>query len=168
MCFVDIVLVCACRWFGEERMGREGKVGYGPSCKQAEEEFNKYTYTELALETKIMAAGAIPVIVVDHYPYQDLLDWETFSIRIPQAQAPRGVRPRILRSIPDEVVEMIQRRVVFVFEEFFKSLSTHVHTALESARINLFSGDNAWQMQVEGLAYGTPNDTPHDVMQESV
>ncbi|EGD80135.1 hypothetical protein PTSG_10821 [Salpingoeca rosetta] len=35
--------------------------------------------------------------------------------------------PRILRSIPDEVVEMMQRRVVFVFEEFFKSLSTQVH-----------------------------------------
>ncbi|EGD76928.1 hypothetical protein PTSG_07269 [Salpingoeca rosetta] len=152
----DIVLVCACRWFGEERMGREGKVGYDPSCKQAEEEFNKYTYTELALETKfgliIMAAGAIPVIVVDHY----------VLVRL----------PRILRSIRDEVVEMMQRRVVFVFEEFFKSLSTQVHTALESARINLFSGDNAWylkgKMQVEGLAYDTPNETPHDVMQESV
>ncbi|EGD80992.1 hypothetical protein PTSG_01573 [Salpingoeca rosetta] len=48
-----------------------GKVGDGPSCQQAEEEFNKYTRTELALETKIgliiMAAGAIPIIVVDHY-----------------------------------------------------------------------------------------------------
>ncbi|EGD80402.1 hypothetical protein PTSG_10657, partial [Salpingoeca rosetta] len=54
--------------------------------------------------------------------------------------------PRILQSIPDEVVEMMQRRVVFVFEEFFKSISTQVHTALESARINLFSGDNAWQV----------------------
>ncbi|EGD78045.1 hypothetical protein PTSG_09683 [Salpingoeca rosetta] len=52
---------------------------------------------------------------------------------------------RILRSIPDKVVEMMQRRVVFMFEEFFKSLSTQVHTALESARINLFCGDNAWQ-----------------------
>ncbi|EGD72967.1 hypothetical protein PTSG_04697 [Salpingoeca rosetta] len=95
-----------------------------PRHLQAEEEFNKYTYTELAL-------------------------------------------PRVLRSIPDEEVEMMQRRVVFVFEEFFKSLSTQVHTALESARINLFSGDNAGKMQVQGLAYGTPNDTPHDVMQES-
>ncbi|EGD81170.1 hypothetical protein PTSG_11210 [Salpingoeca rosetta] len=93
-----------------------------------------------------MAAGAIPVIVVDHYvlPYQDLLDWETFSIRIPEHRLLE--LPRILRSIPDEVVEMMQRRVVFVFEEFFKSLSTQVHAALlESARINLFSGDNAWQ-----------------------
>ncbi|EGD74098.1 hypothetical protein PTSG_12361 [Salpingoeca rosetta] len=151
----DIVLVCACRWFGEARMGREGKVGYDPSCKQAEEEFNKYTCTDLALKTKfgliIMAAGAIPVIVVDHYvlPYQDLLDWETFSTRIPRAQAPRGVLPIILRSIPDEVVEMMHRRVAFVFEEFFKP-------TLESARINLFSGDNAWQVALEPAAV-TPN-----------
>ncbi|EGD81319.1 hypothetical protein PTSG_13175, partial [Salpingoeca rosetta] len=56
--------------------------------------------------------------------------------------------PRILRSIPVEVVEMMQRRVVFVFEEFFKSLSTQVHTGEGSARINLFSGDNASQMYV--------------------
>ncbi|EGD78401.1 hypothetical protein PTSG_09096 [Salpingoeca rosetta] len=105
----DIVLVCACRWLGEERMGREGK--------------RKSSNTELALETKfgliIMAAGAIPVIVVDHYvpPYQDLLDWETFSICIPEHRLLE--LPRVLRSIPDEVVEMMRKRVVFVFEEFF-------------------------------------------------
>ncbi|EGD81245.1 hypothetical protein PTSG_11281 [Salpingoeca rosetta] len=128
-----------------------GKVGYDPSCKQAEEEFNKYTYTELALETKfgliVEGFGYHPLMraCVRACPYQDLLDWETFSIRIPRAQAPRGVLPRVLRSTPDEVVGMMQRRVVFVFEEFFKSLSTQVHTALESARINLFSGENAWQ-----------------------
>ncbi|EGD80002.1 hypothetical protein PTSG_10278 [Salpingoeca rosetta] len=151
----DIVLVCACRWFDEERMGREGE----------EEELNKYTYTDLALETKfgliIMAAGTIPVIVVDHYvlPYQDLLDWETFSIRIPEHRLLE--LPRILRSIPDEVVEMMQRRVVFMFEEFFKSISTQVHTALESARINLFSGDNAWQRALEPAAVTPPSTNNH-------
>lgn len=33
-----------------------------------------------------MAAGAIPVIVVDHYtlPYSEILDWENFSIRVPE------------------------------------------------------------------------------------
>jgi len=33
-----------------------------------------------------MGAGAIPVIVVDHYtlPYKELLDWENFSIRVPE------------------------------------------------------------------------------------
>ncbi|EGD81249.1 hypothetical protein PTSG_11283 [Salpingoeca rosetta] len=51
---------------------------------------------------------------------------------------------------------MMHRRVAFVFEEFFKSLSTQVHTALESARINLFSGDNAWQRALEPAAV-TPN-----------
>ncbi|EGD79674.1 hypothetical protein PTSG_10659 [Salpingoeca rosetta] len=132
-----------------------GKVGYDPSCKQAEEEFNKYTYTELALETKfgliVEAFGypsfrcAIPVIVVDHYV---LVRMDGFYIVRVCVCVCVGL-PRILRSIPDEVVEMMQRRVVFMFEEFFKSLSTQVHTALESARINLFSGDNAWQRAFE-------------------
>ena len=48
--------------------------------------------------TEVLAAGAIPVIAIDHYvlvcgarvcltycqPYQDLLDWENFSIRVPE------------------------------------------------------------------------------------
>ena len=34
----------------------------------------------------LMSAGCIPVIVVDHLvlPFEDLLDWENFSIRVPE------------------------------------------------------------------------------------
>ncbi|EGD78598.1 hypothetical protein PTSG_11756 [Salpingoeca rosetta] len=139
-----------------------GKAGYDPSCKQAEKEFNKYTYTDLALETKfgliIMAAGAIPVIVVDHYvlPYQDLLDWETFNIRIPEHQAPRGICGQSLMK----VVEMMQRRVVFVLGGVLQALSTQVHTG-EGVRINLFSGDNAWQVGCVSSSCHPPPSTNH-------
>lgn len=52
ICFArDIILLCACRWFGEGSMGDDGKIGYDPSCKDAETEFAKYTYTELMLNT---------------------------------------------------------------------------------------------------------------------
>ncbi|EGD72571.1 hypothetical protein PTSG_12156, partial [Salpingoeca rosetta] len=177
-----IVLVCACRWFlGEERMGREGE----------EKEFNRYTYTELTLETKfgliIMAAGAIPVIVVDHYvlPYQDLLDWETFSIRIPEHR----LLEEFFKSLSTQVHTALESARINLFsgdnawqpyqdlldwetfsiripehrllEEFFKSLSTQVHTALESARINLFSGDNAWQRALEPAAVTPSPSTKH-------
>ncbi|EGD76643.1 hypothetical protein PTSG_07754 [Salpingoeca rosetta] len=144
--------------------GREwavrAKVGHDPSCKQAEEEFNKYTYTDLVLETKFG-------LIVEGFGYHSFRSWlrvpspllSSITTCCPTRTCWTGGRsasafpehrllelPRILRSISDEVVEMMQRRVVFVFEEFFKSLSTQVHTALlESARINLFSGDNAWQ-----------------------
>ncbi|EGD81177.1 hypothetical protein PTSG_11217 [Salpingoeca rosetta] len=67
-----IVWVYACRWFGEERMGREGKGGYDPSCKQAEEEFNKYMYTELALETKFG-------LIVEAFGYHPFRSW----LRVP-------------------------------------------------------------------------------------
>ena len=35
---------------------------------------------------QVLAAGAIPVIAVDHYvlPFQSILDWDQFSIRIPE------------------------------------------------------------------------------------
>jgi hypothetical protein len=34
----------------------------------------------------MMSAGSIPVIVTDHYvpPFADILDWESFSIRVPE------------------------------------------------------------------------------------
>lgn len=48
----DIIAVCACRWFGEEAMGEEGKKGYEQSCKDAEIEFEKWSYTELMLGTR--------------------------------------------------------------------------------------------------------------------
>ncbi|EGD77631.1 hypothetical protein PTSG_08725 [Salpingoeca rosetta] len=128
----DIVLVCACRWFGEERMSREGE----------EEEFNKYTYTDLALKTKV---GLIVEGFGDHswcVPTRTFWTGRRLAFAFPSTDS-SSFRGSCGRS--DEVVEMMQRRVVFVFEEFFKSLSTQVHTALESARINPFSGDNAWQ-----------------------
>ncbi|EGD80403.1 hypothetical protein PTSG_11047 [Salpingoeca rosetta] len=145
----DTVLVCACRWFGEERMGREGK---------AEEEFNTHTYTQLALETKF---GLIVDGFGDHSfsPTRACWTGRRSASAFPEHRLLE--RPRILRSIPEKVVEMMQRRVVFVFEEFFKSLSTQVHTALESARINLFSGDNAWQRALEPAAVTPSPSTNH-------
>ncbi|EGD79421.1 hypothetical protein PTSG_09990 [Salpingoeca rosetta] len=135
-----------------------GKVGYDPSCKQAEEEFNTHTYTELALETKFG-------LIVEGFGYHSFSPTRTCWTGRRSAFAFPEHRllelPRILRSIPDEVVEMMRRRVVFMFEEFFKSLSTQVRTALlESARINLFSGDNAWQRALEPAAV-TPSCTNH-------
>lgn len=44
------------------------------------------TWPWLECGAQVMGAGAIPVIIVDHYtlPYKELLDWDNFSIRVPE------------------------------------------------------------------------------------
>eukprot|EP00730_Choanoeca_flexa_P009681 TRINITY_DN12861_c0_g1_i1.p1 TRINITY_DN12861_c0_g1~~TRINITY_DN12861_c0_g1_i1.p1 ORF type:complete len:141 (+),score=27.59 TRINITY_DN12861_c0_g1_i1:1-423(+) len=122
-----------------------------------------------------MAAGAIPVIVVNHYvlPYQDLLDWKTFSVQVPEHRMLE--LPEILARITPEEREIMQRNVVFVYEQFFSSLSHQVHTALESARVNLFMGDKQWysrrKVQLDGFNYRLPAEwtkTPDVVLQDSL
>ena len=97
----DIVLLLACRWFGVNE-----EFDYSipdMNCATQEKSFQEYTFTELSVESKfalivegfgynsfrlteMMSAGSIPVICVDHYvlPYADILDWENFSIRVPE------------------------------------------------------------------------------------
>ena len=43
-------------------------------------------YNTLRLLEEVMSAGAIPVICVDYVilPFQDLLDWDEFSIHVPE------------------------------------------------------------------------------------
>jgi hypothetical protein len=97
----DVLVVCACRWLGEDRMS--SATGYDGRCVEDEAAFAKYNYTDLATNTKFslivegfgyhsfrlteaMGAGSIPVILVDHYvlPFQSILDWDAFSIRLPE------------------------------------------------------------------------------------
>ncbi|EGD83250.1 hypothetical protein PTSG_03881 [Salpingoeca rosetta] len=206
-----------------------GKVGYDPSCTQAEEEFNKYTYTELALETKfwliIMAAGAIPVIVVDHYV---LGHHQVCSFLMPCAttspsctMAGVGYDPSCKQAEEEfnqytytelaletkfgPIVEgfgdhsfrswlrapspslsstttccstrtcSTGRRSAFAFPSTGSSSSSSPSPSKCTQRWSLprstcsaATTPGRGKMQVEGLAYDTPNETPHDVMQESV
>ena len=38
--------------------------------------------------TEVMGGGSIPVILIDHYilPFEDTIDWDAFSIRLPEHQ----------------------------------------------------------------------------------
>jgi hypothetical protein len=115
---IDIILLIACRWFGESRVS-DG-YGYDSKCAEQEKQFESHTFSELAagskfsliLEgfgydsirlTEMMSAGSIPVILVDHYvpPFSDLLDWDEFSIRIPEHK---------LEQVCDRAVYLIDLR----------------------------------------------------------
>jgi hypothetical protein len=67
--------------------------------------------------TEVLAAGAIPVIVIDHYvlPYEDVLDWSEFSVRVPEHLLLDV--PAILRAIPAKTVAAMQRRAARVYEQ---------------------------------------------------
>lgn len=190
----DIILVCACRWYGAKDENGNMIGGYDPDCENAEKEFKKHTYTELGMYTKfalivegfgyhsfrlteVMAAGAIPVIIIDHYtlPYNDLLDWDEFSVRVPEHRMLEI--PDILAKISDEKRQQMQERVVFVYENFFRSLGYQVHAALESVRVNLFTSDDRKRAEEKakisknGFPYKLPPNqsvTSQQVLKDSV
>ena len=185
----DILMLVACRWFGEPVYENNGN-GYDEKCKEDEVNFEKYTFTEVSIGSKfalivegfgyatfrlteMMSAGSIPVILIDHYvlPYDDILDWENFSIRIPEHKLEQV--PDILRAIPAERVAAMHARLVFVYETFFRSLGTQVHLAIESVRINLFTADREAE-RVKLITNGFPHElsaddltTPQKVIDDS-
>lgn len=132
------------------------RQGYDERCAEDEAEFQKYNYTDLAKKTKFslivegfglhsfrlteaMGAGSIPVILIDHYvlPFDMLLDWGTFSIRLPESKLEE--LPTILKAIPADKVVTMQKEVVRVYEAHFSSLAHQVYSAVEQVRLELFT-----------------------------
>ena len=93
----DIVVVVKCT----SRLG--GNNEYDSQCQSDETRFDAFAAQDLmpasqfALVTEgyglnelklvdALSAGCIPVIVYDHYvlPFEDILDWESFSVRVPE------------------------------------------------------------------------------------
>eukprot|EP00964_Phaeocystis_antarctica_P018792 scaffold10351_cov62-Phaeocystis_antarctica.AAC.15 len=62
--------------------------------------------------------GCIPVVVSDAIlvPWENVLDFSSFGLRIPRAELPR--LPQILRAIPEARVRQLQRGLVAVWERF--------------------------------------------------
>eukprot|EP00050_Salpingoeca_kvevrii_P008731 m.304754 g.304754 ORF g.304754 m.304754 type:complete len:826 (-) comp17278_c0_seq1:63-2540(-) len=187
----DILLLLACRWYGDEH--HIDGDGYDNDCAEQEEIFKTHTYKELAINSKfslivegfgyhsfrlneVMGAGSIPVIVIDHYrlPFAEFLDWSEFSVRVPEYRFHEI--PKILRNLPPARVEQMQRRVVWVYEQFFKSLPLQIHTGLEIMRLNHLvdeeRGPAARKLAEHGLPYADRlpswhHGTPADVVADS-
>lgn len=185
----DVIVPCACRWFDSNRPDRGG---YDKRCEIDEIEFQKQTYTHLMARSKfslilegfgyhsfrlteVMAAGAIPVIAIDHYvlPFNTLLDWESFSIRVPEHQLLQ--LPEILRAIPMATIERMQKRVTQVFEYFFASLDLQVATAIEEVKLIHFVPatqqlEARWKLREQGLPYASAirGPTPKYVQEASM
>lgn len=81
-----------------------------------------------------LAAGAVPVILVDDYvlPFADVLPWDAFSVRLPEADHWRVVD--VLESIPYSQWLAMQRTAVAVYEEYFVSKEAVLHHTLMMLR----------------------------------
>jgi hypothetical protein len=62
--------------------------------------------------------GCIPVIIQDnvHLPYENVLDYESFTLRIPEDKLTRV--PAVLRNVPSSVVAMMQANLAKVWYRF--------------------------------------------------
>jgi hypothetical protein len=73
--------------------------------------------------------------------------------------------PDILRALSPEQIDTMQRRVVFVFENFLASLAHQIYTAFESIRINMYSGKQRENERRKLLAAGLPHSVPEHLAQ---
>jgi len=88
--------------------------------------------------TESMQAGAIPVILADDYvlPFQEFLDWKTFSVIVPQAHW--QYVPEILKSITPEEINFLRKNLYFVYHNYFRDIRHHVIVAIDIIKANIY------------------------------
>ena len=89
-----------------------------------------------------IAAGAIPVIVADHYvlPFQSFLNWKDFAVLVPEHEMLD--MPNILKSISKEQRKILRCNLFKAWKHHLRDITHHVNSALEivSRRIYGFGG----------------------------
>lgn len=85
--------------------------------------------------TEVMGAGAIPVILIDHYvlPLSGLIDWNEVAIILPEHRLYDV--PDVLRALTPERIETMHRNVVTTYEVLLASVSHQAYAAVEQMRI---------------------------------
>jgi hypothetical protein len=83
-----------------------------------------------------MGAGAIPVILIDHYvlPLSALIDWSEVAIVLPEHRLAEV--PDILRALSPKRVETMQRNVARTYEVVLASLAHQAFAAVEQLWID--------------------------------
>ena len=120
---------------------------------------NKYDYEDMMLHSEFaliirgnglysyrlaeaIAAGAIPVIVSDHYilPFSDFLNWKDFAVLIPEHEMLD--LPNILKSITPEQRKILRCNLFKAWKYHLRDINHHVNTVFEiiSRRIYGFKG----------------------------
>ncbi|XP_055842847.1 exostosin-2 [Episyrphus balteatus] len=87
---------------------------------------------------EIMAHNCIPVIMADNYilPFKDVIDWELASIRIREADL-HSIMDK-LQSVSAEKIHELQEQGKWLYERYFKDLSTITRTTLDILNDRVF------------------------------
>ncbi|XP_054738063.1 exostosin-2 [Anastrepha obliqua] len=87
---------------------------------------------------EILAYNCIPLIGVDNFvlPFEDVLDWSLFSIRIREAEIHSIVKK--LRKVSHTKIFELQRQGRWVYNRYFKNLNAITLTALEILENRIF------------------------------
>ena len=125
-------------------------------CDQDAAEASRHDYHDLLLRSKFglvlpgitpmsyrlsetMACGTIPIIVSDFMvlPFQQLLNWSAFSIRLPEKLFSAALVDR-LRAVPNERVRQMRAKVVEAYERCFATPAATVLCGVEELELRLF------------------------------
>jgi hypothetical protein len=83
--------------------------------------------------------GCIPVLIADHYipPLTDLLDWENFSVVVPESQVKE--LKKILRAIPEARREEMRRSILKVYPHLTWNDKPRPYDAFHSTLFTLWT-----------------------------
>ncbi|XP_067627154.1 exostosin-2 [Eurosta solidaginis] len=87
---------------------------------------------------EILAYNCIPIIAVDNFvlPFEDVLDWPLFSLRIREAEI-HAILEKLRRVSHTKIFEL-QRQGRWVYNRYFKDLNVITLTALEILENRIF------------------------------
>jgi len=138
----DIIVSLACHQNAGFNFTHEDKW-----CMEHKRNYSKYDYHSLLSHSTFalvppgwglhtmrllesMSVGCIPVIIADGWvlPFHEVLDWSQFSIRVPEAEW--DTIPALLRMVPPPLIEEMQRKVVHVYNTYFRSKRDVLNVAL--------------------------------------
>ena len=82
--------------------------------------------------TSAVFAGCLPLIIMDgvHLPFENVLDYSAFSLRVDEADIPR--LPAILRAVSPERVAQLRRGLAAVRARFGYASLAHNERAIEA------------------------------------
>jgi len=92
-----------------------------------------YTYRTV----EAIMAGAIPVIIGDHYvyPFNEIIDWRSFSVILPDGSW--NMTMEVLQSLTKEEINNLRHNMGLVYHRFLKD-NAMIETTLDLLRMNIY------------------------------
>ncbi|XP_068635407.1 probable glycosyltransferase At5g03795 isoform X1 [Aristolochia californica] len=103
--------------------------------------------------------GCVPIVIANHYdlPFQDILNWKSFSLVVPTLDIP--LLKRILQQVSSEEYERLQRNVMKVRKHFMWNLFPVDYDAFYMVMYELWLRRNVVRIPLNSFSHLNPNYT---------